>query len=76
MKKFLVVLAAICCCGCSNKEVDTEIKNVENITIYYEDWNTIVYTMEIQNHTYLIWRSGYGGGIIHAEHCKCKNGGQ
>jgi hypothetical protein len=73
MKKFLILLAAICCCGCSSSNVTKEEPTQNtNIKLYYKDLATVLYTAEIEGHLYVIYSGTYKGGIIHAEHCPCK----
>ena len=31
-----------------------------------------VYTVEVEGHDYVVLKMGYGGGIVHAESCQCK----
>lgn len=74
MKKILILLAAICLCGCDVTETKRTYVN-DNIDVkYYRlDATGRVYTIEIEGHTYIVTGSDSGGGIIHAEHCPCKN---
>lgn len=74
MKNILIFFAIILCLGCSN--VDEEITNVDDATVV----KTIniypsceVYLIEIEGHQYIIFNGVRKGGIIHAEHCPCKN---
>lgn len=73
MKKILILLVAICCCGCDSTGVTKE-EPTQNIHLkfYYRDLGTILYTAEIEGHLYVIYSGTYKGGIIHAEHCPCK----
>jgi hypothetical protein len=60
--------------GCSN--VDEEKSNVDNATeVKQIDATTesYLYLFEIEGHQYIIYDGIYNGGIIHAEHCPCKN---
>lgn len=73
MKKVLILLAAICCCGCS--DIDTKVTTTDDITrikMYKNDVGSSIYSAEIEGHIYLIYSGNYKGGIIHAEHCPCK----
>ena len=77
MKKFLILLAAICCCGCNStdstkKEPTEEPTQNINIKLYYKDFATVLYGADIEGHLYIIYSGNYKGGIIHAEHCPCK----
>lgn len=74
MKNILIFFAIILCLGCSN--VDEEITNVDDTTVV----KTIniyptcdVSLIEIEGHQYIIFDGIRKGGIIHAEHCPCKN---
>ena len=74
MKKILILLATICLCGCGNTDVTKE-EPIQNIKLkyYYQDSSHNLYTAEIEGHLYVIYSGIYKGGIIHAEHCPCKN---
>jgi hypothetical protein len=73
MKKILILLAVICCCGCS--DIETKVTATDDITrikVYKNDVGCRIYSVEIEGHIYLIYSGDYKGGIIHAEHCPCK----
>lgn len=73
MKKILISLVTICCCGCS--DVDTKVTTSDDITrikVYKDDVKSRIYSAEIEGHIYLIYSGSYKGSIIHAEHCPCK----
>lgn len=72
MKKILILLAAICYCGCSTDAAVEEPTQTINMKFYYRDATTLLYTAEIEGHLYVIFSGTYKGGIIHAEHCPCK----
>lgn len=74
MKKFLILLVAICCCGCGSTGFTKE-EPTQNLKIkyYYKDPSIYLYTAEIEGHLYVIYSGTSKGGIIHAEHCPCKN---
>lgn len=67
--------------GCSNVDeeiinVDKEKSNVDGATALKRISITPVddlYLFEIEGHQYIIYDGIYCGGIIHAEHCPCKN---
>lgn len=67
MKKILILLATICCCGCSYEK--------ESVT-YSESHSTNIgqFTyVQYDGHEYLIWKSqSYAGGITHSPKCHCK----
>lgn len=74
MKKILILLAAICFCGCDMTETDKTIHNdIVPVKYYRLDGTGRVYTIEIEGHIYIVTGSSSGGGIIHAEHCPCKS---
>lgn len=74
MKNILIFFVIILCLGCSN--VDKEKTNVDDATavksIYLDRVNE-VYLIEIEGHQYIFFNGLNKGGIIHAEHCPCKN---
>lgn len=74
MKKILIfLLATICCCGCYSTGTNTiEPSERINVKQYYKDTTTWVFTMEVEGHLYLVYDSSYKCGILHAEHCPCR----
>lgn len=73
MKKMIYVITAMLLCACSS--VDTSVTATTKTTgvkYYKNDICGSVYTVEIEGHTYIIVDVNHGGGIIHAEHCPCK----
>lgn len=80
MKKMLILLAAICCCGCGedfSKSINQPI--VETVSYPRAEANYYVNAMgpdicviEIEGHLYLVFSGNHKGGIVHAEHCPCK----
>ena len=73
MKKILILLAAICLSGCDVTETNrTYINDKIEVKYYRCDATGHVYTIEIEDHIYVVTGSSSGGGIIHAEHCPCK----
>lgn len=73
MKKILILLAAICCCGCSSIDIkDTATTETTKIKYYRNDLGGWIYTIEVEGHLYIAIDKGYGACIIHAEHCPCK----
>lgn len=74
MKKILILLAAICLCGCDVTEIKrTYINDGAEVKYYRCDASGHVYTIEIEGHIYIVTGASDSGGIIHAEHCPCKN---
>ena len=73
MKKILILLAAICCCGCSSIDIkDTATTEPTKIKYYRNDLGGCIYTIEVEGHLYIAIDKAHGAGIIHAEHCPCK----
>ena len=73
MKKILILLAAICCCGCSSVETKaTSTTETTKIKYYRNDVGGSIYSVEVEGHLYIVFGLAHGGGIIHAEHCPCK----
>lgn len=73
MKKILILLAAICCCGCGSVEIDaTSTPETTKIKYYRNDIGGHIYSIEVEGHLYVVFNAPRGGGIIHAEHCPCK----
>lgn len=74
MKKILILLAAICCYGCSGVETNaTAATETTEIKYYRNDIGGHIYSVEIEGHIYIVASTSNGGSIIHAEHCSCKN---
>lgn len=80
MKKILILLVAIYCCGCGedfyksmNQPIVETVNNPRTKVNYYI--NTVgpdISVIEIEHHLYLVFSGSHKGGIIHAEHCPCK----
>lgn len=69
MKKLLILLATICCCGCISVETNaTALPKIK----YYRNDNSFIYSIEIEGHLYIVFDGYHEGSIIHAEHCPCK----
>lgn len=69
MRKILILVTAICLCSC-------DVTNtIENTTVKYYRYDTggKVFTIEVEGHIYIVGGTYNGSGIIHAEHCPCKN---
>lgn len=72
MKKILILLAAVCLCGCSSIEKEvTETTEPTKIKYYRKD-DVFIYSIEIEGHKYIVFDGYHEGSIIHAEHCPCK----
>lgn len=72
VKKILILLAAICCSGCSTGVAKEEPTQPLNVKYYYRDPVLHLYTVEVEGHLYIIYAGNNKGGILHAEHCPCK----
>lgn len=80
MKKILILLAAICCCGCGEDfSKSMNIPIVEpvgypstEVNYYVNPMGPDITVIEIEGHLYLVFSDNHKGGIIHAEHCPCK----
>lgn len=59
MKKLLLLLAIPVIMGCDDK--DTQRVGIGSVRV-----------VEVEGHDYVVLKMGYGGGIVHAENCQCK----
>lgn len=66
MKKILICLAVISCCGCL-PENEVEITEMPRTNVGRMKY------IEYDGHEYLVWRSGSAGGICHSPKCPCQN---
>lgn len=82
MKVLIKVLYKYCCaivriafaCGCSRIDSESTVTTEPPKLKYYRnDIAGDIYSIAIEGHLYIIARVYYGVGIIHAEHCPCKN---
>lgn len=65
MKKILILLATICCCGCDIKQLES----TPTVGTSAEEFRYVEY----DGHQYLIWTvGGHRGGICHNPNCPCK----
>ena len=68
MKKILILLATICCCGCSH-ETDNVMRGGTHLT----NVGSFTY-VQYDGHEYLVWINGmHRGGITHSPKCPCQN---
>lgn len=73
MKKLLIFLIAICCCGCTSSDVIQSNADVAiPLKVYVSDPSQTIFTVDIEGHTYLIFEGINKAGMVHAEHCSCK----
>lgn len=65
----------MCFMGCVDSTGTNTIEPTERINVrqYYKDNTTWVFTMEVEGHLYLVYDGYHECGILHAEHCSCKN---
>lgn len=68
MRKILILLVAICYCGCSDNAI--EVTTTDG-TISIKKHTNRIYSVEIEGHIYLVYANS-GGSMVHAEHCPCK----
>jgi hypothetical protein len=67
MKKlFLICLVVISCCGCLSEQNVKSTQFIDTNVGYFKH-------IEYDGHEYIIWRSGYAGGITHSPNCHCQN---
>lgn len=67
MKKILILLATICCCGCSYEK-----GNVTRSESHYTNVGYFTY-VQYDGHEYLMWTNGgHQSGICHSPDCPCK----
>ena len=68
MKKFLILLVAICCLGCE-REAET-VKRGETHPTAVGRFTYVQY----DGHEYLLWINGsHRAGITHSPKCSCQN---
>ena len=76
MKKFLICLATICCCGCENDIPKTrkQVFITETNFIGPFDERVVVFQIEYDGHEYLAFRqwNSLFEGIVHNPDCPCK----
>ncbi len=65
----------MCFMGCVDSTGTNTIEPTERINVrqYFKNSTTWVFTMEVEGHLYLVYDSYHKCGILHAEHCHCKN---
>ena len=77
MKKILILLvAAICCCGCGNDIPKTREQAFITKTNYsgFMDERIAVSRIEYDGHEYIAFKqfNGLFGGVTHSPDCPCK----
>ena len=76
MKKILILLASICCCGCGNNipKIREQAFITETNFIGPIDERIVVFQIEYNGHEYIAfrqWRTIFEG-IVHSPDCPCK----
>lgn len=77
MKKILYLLSILVlvtsCCEESVNTASASSTNGDVVTkVYLDDRSTKIFTVNIEDHTYIVLKGLHGESIIHAEHCPCK----
>lgn len=76
MKKILILLVTICCCGCSNDIPKIREQAFITKTNFsgFTDERIGVFYLEYDGHEYIAFthRNGLFGGIVHSPECPCK----
>ena len=76
MKKILILLAAICCCGCSNDipKIRKQAFITKTNFIGHIDERVAVYQIEYDGHEYIAFSHFHSSfrGIEHSPKCPCK----
>lgn len=78
MKKILyllsiLVLTTSCCEEPVNTASATSTNGNVATKVYLNNQSTKIFTVNIEDHTYIVLKGLHGESIIHAEHCPCKN---
>ena len=66
----LVITSALCLAGCG-EHTDTAPAH-PNEKYFKKNVGTLIYSIEIEGHDYIIFDGYRKGGIIHSESCPCK----
>lgn len=69
----LVIASAWCLAGCSAKD-DSALSPLKE-KYFKKSMTTLIYSIEIEGHEYIIFDGFRKGGIVHSESCTCKKGG-
>ena len=76
MKKILILLATICCLGCSHETDNVKRGETDNVMrgeIHLTNVGSFTY-VQYDGHEYLVWINGmHRGGITHSPKCPCQN---
>lgn len=69
----LAVASALCLAGCGAKD-DSALSPLKG-KYFKKSMTTLIYSIEIEGHEYIIFNGTYKGNIIHSESCPCRKGG-
>lgn len=70
----LVIASALCLAGC---EGDVDLASAPPREKYFKkSASTLIYSIEIEGHEYIIFEGFHKGGIVHSESCPCRKGGK
>lgn len=77
MKKILyllsiLVLATSCCEESANTASAASTSGNVVTKVYLDTQSTEIFTVNIEDHTYIVLKGLHGESIIHAGHCPCK----
>lgn len=64
---------ALCLAGCGINDDSASDPSKEKY--FKKTVNTLIYSIEIERHKYIIFDGFRKGGIIHSESCPCRKGG-
>lgn len=66
MKKLLFLFSLVLLCACNTKSDGSDTTNID------EDETPFVYIKEFtyKNHSYIYFKNGYTGGVVHDPECK------
>ena len=66
----LVITSALFLTGC---EEHADYESTQPTEIYFKKtFSTMIYSIEIEGHKYIVFSGTKKGGIIHSESCQCK----
>lgn len=69
----LAIASALCLAGCGVKDDSASATPRERY--FKKSASTVIYSIEIEGHEYIIFEGLRKGGIIHSESCPCRKGG-
>ena len=69
----IVIIFALCLAGCGVNDDSAYVQsNVSNERCFKRSLTTIIYSISIEGHEYIVFDGAYKGSIIHSESCPCK----